>query len=705
EPTNYAVSVMSESQQSPPRPTASPENPAPAVQESARQRAPWAALGAIALLVAVTAVGASWLSGATRQLLLVDAGAFVRWALPVVRALVMTGMVTTVGALGVAAFVVPERRSTHRLALLGRVALVGSLLWGLTSWVLAVLTFSEVLGTPIGAEGFWQQYFAFWWDLGLLVQFQLTGILALVVAALCAWSTGRSGLHWAFWLAIGATLPLAFTGHSGGSLDHDAAVNGYGGHLIGVAVWVGGLLGLALLWSGLGQDRAVAVRRYSVVALCAFVVTGLSGVLNASLRVGWGDLLTTAYGQLLLAKVGLLVVLGVFGAVMRRQVVARLEQAERGAGATEVGEGPAAERAGGLFARLATLELLVMAVAAGLGSALARTPTPVPELTGEAIGDPAVALTGYPRPPALTASSWFTAWQVEWLFTTIGVVAIALYTWGWLRLRRRGDAWPWYRLPLWVFGWLLFLYVVNGAPTVYGRVMFSMHMVMHMTLMMAIPFFLVPAAPVTLAMRTLPARKDRTIGPREWLLGIVHSRYAQFIGHPVVAALLFFVSLVVFYWSPALEIALTTHGGHVAMVAHFLLVGYLFVWTLAGPDPGGVKWPAPLRLVVMLATLAGHAFFGVAMMMGTYLLAPDFFQTIDLPYVKDLVADQQLGGGIAWGIGELPVVVLAIMVGLEWSNSDERESRRYDRKAARDEDAELRAYNEQLSRMGRNPRP
>ena len=53
-----------------------------------------------------------------------------------------------------------------------------------------------------------------------------------------------------------------------------------------------------------------------------------------------------------------------------------------------VGAGQPAERAGGLFARLATLELLVMAVAAGLGSALARTPTPVPELTGEAIGDP-----------------------------------------------------------------------------------------------------------------------------------------------------------------------------------------------------------------------------------------------------------------------------------------------------------------------------
>ena len=673
--------MSSPTTQSPPTPSDAGERP---TAPERRGGALWGVLLGWAAVIVLVAVVASYLSGATRQLLLVDAGALVRWTLPVVRGLLVAGMAATIGALGVGAFIVPERRSTHRLAVMRQVAVAGAVVWGLAAWALSVLTFSEVLGVPIGGEGFWQQYFAFWWELDLLVQVQITGVLALVVAALVGWSTTRRGLHWGFWIAIVTTLPLAFTGHSGGTLDHDSAVNGYGAHLIGVSVWVGGLLGLALLWRGLGQDRAVAVRRYSTVALCAFVATGASGVLNASVRVDWGDLLTTAYGQLLLAKVAVFAVLGVFGYLQRRRVVDRL----------------AAGETGGAFQRLATVEIAVMALAAGLGSALARTPTPVPELTGEALGDPAIGLTGYPRPPELTPSSWLTQWQVEWLFSTVAVVAIGLYLWGWVRLRRRGDSWPWHRLPMWILGWLLFAYVINGAPTVYGRVMFSMHMVMHMTLMMAIPLLLVPAAPVTMALRNLSARKDRTIGPREWLLGFVHSRYAQVIGHPVVAAFIFFVSLVVFYWSPALEIALTTHGGHVAMVVHFLLVGYLFVWTLAGPDPGGVKWPAPLRLVVMLATLAGHAFFGVAMMMGNYLLAPDFFRTLDLPWVDSLIADQQLGGGIAWGIGELPVVVLAIMVGLEWASSDDRERKRYDRKAGRDDDAELRAYNEHLSRMG-----
>ena len=95
-------------------------------------------------------------------------------------------------------------------------------------------------------------------------------------------------------------------------------------------------------------------------------------------------------------------------------------------------------------------------------------------------------------------------------------------------------------------------------------------------------------------------------------------------------------------------------------------------------------------------------------MSGNWLLAPGFFKTVDLPWVSDLLADQQLAGMIAWGIGELPTVVLAMMVTWDWLRSDTRDAKRHDRKADRDGDAELAAYNEHLARLaehGRDPRP
>ena len=59
---------------------------------------------------------------------------------------------------------------------------------------------------------------------------------------------------------------------------------------------------------------------------------------------------------------------------------------------------------------------------------------------------------------------------------------------------------------------------------------------------------------------------------------------------------------------------------------------------------------------------------------------------------------QRCGGEIAWGIGELPVLALAIGVAVAWRASDARESRRKDRQAERDDDAELKAYNAMLER-------
>ena len=61
--------------------------------------------------------------------------------------------------------------------------------------------------------------------------------------------------------------------------------------------------------------------------------------------------------------------------------------------------------------------------------------------------------------------------------------------------------------------------------------------------------------------------------------------------------------------------------------------------------------------------------------------------------------DQQNGGGIAWSIGELPTIALAITVAIQWSRSDTREQKRVDRNADRTDDAELKEYNDQLARL------
>lgn len=65
----------------------------------------------------------------------------------------------------------------------------------------------------------------------------------------------------------------------------------------------------------------------------------------------------------------------------------------------------------------------------------------------------------------------------------------------------------------------------------------------------------------------------------------------------------------------------------------------------------------------------------------------------------DPIRDQYLAGGIAWATGEIPALIVALVIAIQWARSDARLARSYDRQAARDGDAELRQYNEHLARL------
>lgn len=648
-------------------------------------RAPVAGVVLAAVLVALV-IGS--VSGALEPLLLGDTGPLVRYGQVVTRVLHDLSSSLTIGLLLVAAFLTPEGRQTARRSTAAVAAAYCAAAWALTCLLSLVFTFSQSSGLLLDDPAFWSQLRSTAWPLEItrLIVIELVMVAVLVVGA--AWARTRGQLAWAFALAMATLWPISFAGHGSSLVGHEQGMTGLLIHLIGISLWVGGLLAIVILRPVLGAAMPVTLQRYSTIALACYVAVGVSGVLFALLQADdWADL-TSPYWLVLWLKVLALAVLGMFGYNQRRLLLERDTTRP------------------GVFARLAVTELVVMGAAVGLGVALARTPPPVIEdITGS---DPALPLTGFPTPEPFTMSRLLTAWEPMWLFLIPAVLAIGLYLAGVRRLRRRGDRWPVGRSVLWVIGWAIFIYATCGAPGMYGKVMFSMHMVMHMALMMAVPIFLVPAAPITLALRALRARTDRTLGPREVILAVVHSRWAAFFVNPVVAAVMFFGSLIAFYYTAWFEWSLSTHSGHVVMVLHFFLTGYTFVWALAGSDPGPPKWPAPMRLMVLIGTLAAHAFFGLALMSGNWLLAPTFFKAVDLPWVDDLLADQQLAGMIAWGIGELPTVVLAMMVTLDWLRSDSREAKRQDRKADRDGDADLAAYNEhlaELARRGHDPRP
>ena len=219
-----------------------------------------------------------------------------------------------------------------------------------------------------------------------------------------------------------------------------------------------------------------------------------------------------------------------------------------------------------------------------------------------------------------------------------------------------------------------------------------------MLLSMLVPVLLVLGGPVTLALRALPATPD---GPRAWLLSLLDAPLARALTHPLVSLALFVGSFYALYFSPLYALALPYHWAHQLMFAHFLLTGALFFWPIIGVDRAPRPVPHLGRLALLLAAMPFHAFFGVALMGAGTVIGEQFFRQLALPWVPDLLADQSLGGGIAWASGEVPLLLVVLALLVQWSRADQRDATRRDRHADRDGDAELAAWNAMLADLAR----
>jgi putative membrane protein len=289
-------------------------------------------------------------------------------------------------------------------------------------------------------------------------------------------------------------------------------------------------------------------------------------------------------------------------------------------------------------------------------------------------------------------------WSADPFFLVACLLALGLYTWGVVRLRRRGDAWSVGRTVSYVAGVLSIALMMCTGLNDYGMVMFSVHMVQHMVISMLSPILILLGAPVTLALRALPVAGKGRKGPRELLLALLHSRYMRIITHPAFTIPLFIASLYALYFTPIFDFLMGSKTGHIAMMVHFLAVGVVFFWPIIGVDPGPQRPGYLMRMLELFAGMPFHAFFGIALMMASEPMV-ETFKNPPASLGIDALSDQNYAGGIAWAFSEIPSVLVLIALLFQWYGSEQRQAKRTDRAADRDGDKDLEAYNAYLASL------
>lgn len=602
-----------------------------------------------------------------------DAGPFVGWALPAVDYFTQLAAVAVVGFLLAAVFLLPtghyvvEGLSVSAVTLASRWAAV----WSIATIVQFVLTVSDVFARPLTDLSF-SLFSSLVTETSLGRALLAQAFAAAVVAFACRWTIGVRPL--AVWLGVSLAtlLPVSLTGHAASSGSHDLATTSLFLHVVGVSIWVGGLIALGWVAVRGSKRLPAAIARYSALALWAFVLVAASGVANGSVRLlGWADVLGSWYGRLLVAKTVALVLLALAGWWQRRRIVA--------------GDGG--------FLAIATSEILLMVATIGLAVGLARTPTPASDV----VTTRSEELLGGPMPAAPAIGRLLWGWEPTGVALAVVGLGLVLYIKGLLVLRRRGDAWPVGRTIAWMTGLVVIAWAGLGGLSQYAHVLFSAHMVSHMVLSMVAPIFLVLGAPMTLALRTLPGpRQPGEVSPRGLLTSFLHSRFSRLVTHPLVGPALFVGSLFALYFSPVFGRLMESHWGHAAMQLHFIAVGSLFFYVLVGVDPSPRSLPPIVRFGLLMVAIPFHAFFSIAVMSSQTVIAETYWRAIERPFRTDLLADQYFGGGISWAMGEIPLLLVLSALFVQWIRSDKREARRLDRAADRDDDAALEAYNAHL---------
>ena len=558
---------------------------------------------------------------------------------------------------------------------------ITALVWAIGQSLNILTTLANILGTSItGAlDATSLRSFISQIDLGKYMFVQLC--LALIISAIVLRVRTVAAANALLLLSLVAVIAPIFASHSASSGSHALAIGSLIVHVVALTFWVGGLIAITVLSA---EDRAIALPRFSALALWSVIAVVASGSANAWARLNFQSAWGSNYARLVILKIIITAILIYFGYLNRKQLSGKWQITLKN------------------LSRLLIVEVSIMLVAVLVGSRLSNMQPPS---RGESeILDPGVAIAGITTPPSPNLWRLISLYDPDALMIGVLITAVALYIRGVVILSRRGDKWPVGRTVAFALGISVIDYATSGGLGVYAKFSFEYHMVAHMALGMIAPIGIVLGAPITLALRTLPqGRNEEERGVRGTLIALLHSKPAGVFTNPVVILAIFDGSLFALYMTPLFGNMMQSHLGHLVMNVHFLLAGILFFHVIIGIDPNPRKVPHIVRIVILFAAMSIHAFFAIALLSTSTLIDQGYFASLQNPWNLDLLADQHAGGSIAWALGEIPILLALVATFIQWMRDDNRETRRIDRNEARlaamGEPDELAQYNAYLTSL------
>ncbi len=258
-----------------------------------------------------------------------------------------------------------------------------------------------------------------------------------------------------------------------------------------------------------------------------------------------------------------------------------------------------------------------------------------------------VLASGYQGPPQLTLGRAVTQWTPDLPMIVLVVVLGACYLAGVRRVRRDGGSWATGRVVAFCgLGLGMLVLATMSWIGVYQGVLFYARATQTVLLVLVVPLFLAMGKPLTLLGAAFPAAGRR-------IEKVVRSRVAVVATFPAITTLLLVAVPMTMYFTSWYTAVF--HSGTVRELTYLVLMvpGYVFFWTLLRVDPVPKRYPYGVSMWITAAEVVGDAFFGIAVIADTNLIAGPYYHAVGYPWGPSLATSQVVGGGIIWILGDL----------------------------------------------------
>ena len=278
------------------------------------------------------------------------------------------------------------------------------------------------------------------------------------------------------------------------------------------------------------------------------------------------------------------------------------------------------------------------------------------------------AADGYHGPPELTVARAFTEWTLDpWMLALVLILGG-----GYLAAVRGQPGWPVARR-IWFLGLGLGFLVIATMSFigVYQDVLFYVRAVQTVLLVLVVPMFLALGRPITLFIAAFPQ-------PGARLEAVIRSRPARVLTFPAITTFaLVGVPFVMYFTSWYTAVFHSVAVRELTFLA-LMAPGFAFFWTLLRVDPVPKEYSYAVSMWITGAEVIGDAFLGIAIIASQNLIGAAWYHALGRPWGPTLQADQVIGGGALWILGDLVGLPFLAAQLIQLMREDESDAARVD---------------------------